>query len=78
MKARELILAPRLPSTPKTHTGNPFTTLGDVVLDCDVPGCGWHAMGPRAVVKKAWDDHYRQFHGTNQATGVVLLNQPKQ
>jgi hypothetical protein len=76
VKARELIIAPRIPTPPKAHTGNPFTTLGDVVLDCEL--CGWHVMGPRADAKKAWDDHYRQNHGGQQQTGVVLLNQPKQ
>ena len=76
MKAKEIIVAPRLPAAPAVHSGNPFTTLGDVVLDCDL--CGWHAMGPRADVKRAWDEHYRQFHGSAQQTGVVLLNQPKQ
>ncbi len=78
MKARELIVAPRLPAKPKHHTGNPFTTVGDVVVDCDVLGCGWHAMGPRADIKKAWDEHYRVWHASAEQTGVMLLNHPRQ
>lgn len=76
LKARELIVAPRLPDRPKEHTGNPFTTDGDLIVDCAVPHCSWHAMGPRALVKLAMDEHRRMFH-SNQI-GVVLLNQPGQ
>lgn len=78
MKAGGLIVTPRMPALPKVRTGHPFTTVADVVADCGAEGCGWHAMGQRADVKKAWDEHYRIFHGTAQVTGVVLLNQPKQ
>ncbi len=78
--ARSLIVAPRLPEKPKAHTGNPFTTLGDITLDCDglMNGrpCGWHVMGPRAIAKKAYDEHRKMFH--SQEIGVVLLNQPRQ
>ena len=76
MKAREIIIAPRLPAKPKVHTGNPFTTIGDVTADCGVPGCGYHCMGPRQDVKRAMDEHHRMYH--NETTGVVLLNQPRQ
>lgn len=77
--ARTLLVAPRLPQRPKEHTGNPFTTVGDVVLDCDVPGCSphWHGMGARADVIKAWREHYRQNHASAQMTGVVLINHPR-
>lgn len=80
-KAREIVIAPRLPERSKFHTGNPFTSEGDVVVDCDVHDelgrkCGWHAMGPRADVKKAADNHRRVFHP--EATGVFILNAPKQ
>lgn len=70
--------APRLPPKPTHTTGNPFDALGDVVADCGVEGCGWHAMGPRPLVKKAWDEHYRQHHAAAAQTGVVLLNHPRQ
>lgn len=76
LKARELIVAPRLPDRPKTHTGNPFTSDGDIVVDCGTPGCGWHAMGTRENVKRAMDEHRRMFHSSS--IGVVLLNQPGQ
>lgn len=74
--ARGLIVAPRLPARPAEHTGNPFTTLGDIVADCAVDGCGYHAMGPRADVKLAMDEHHRQYH--SQETAVVHLNRPRQ
>lgn len=74
--ARSLIVAPRLPVFPKEYTGNPFTSIGDVTADCDVAGCGWHAMGPRAEVKLAINEHHRTYH--SDEVGVVLLNQPQQ
>ena len=76
LPARSLIVAPRLPAFPAHHTGNPFTSSGDIVVDCDVAGCGWHAFGPRADMKLAVNDHHRRFHP--EQTGVVLLNQPQQ
>lgn len=82
--ARAVVVAPRIPSLDrKTYNGNPFTSAGDVVADCDVvkadgTKCGWHAMGSRADVRLAWNEHYRQFHGADQAVGVLLLNTPKQ
>jgi predicted small metal-binding protein len=76
MKAGTLIVAPRMPPPAKAQSGTPFETLGDVVVDCGETGCGWHAMGSRADVKKAWDDHYRQYH--SMQTGVVLINHPQQ
>lgn len=74
--ARSLIVAPRLPPKPLVHTGNPFTSLGDVVADCAAEGCGYHVMGPRDVVKKAIDLHHAMYH--SEETVVVLLNQPQQ
>lgn len=82
LHAREIVVAPRMPKlNPGNYTGNPFTAEGDVVLDCesrDHEGvqCGWHAMGPRADVKRAYDEHRKQYH--QEAIGVVLLNQPRQ
>lgn len=73
--ARSLVLANRLPAPPKNHTGDPFTTIGDVVADCDVPGCGWHAMGARADVKKAIGEHRQMYHSTTPM--VILLNHPR-
>jgi hypothetical protein len=79
-KARSLLTEARLPVFPRLHTGDPFTSVGDVVLDCDgtVGGrrCGWHAMGPRADVKKAYDEHRKLYHSID--IGVVLLNRPRQ
>lgn len=72
--ARSLIVAPRLPAAPKAHTGDPFTTVGDVVADCTVEGCGWHAMGPRADVKKSIQAHHALHHP--QDVVVTLLNNP--
>lgn len=79
--ARELVIAPRLPARSKFHTGNPFTSEGDVVVDCDVRDefgnkCGWNAMGPRADVKRATDQHRRLYHP--ESIGVFKLNAPKQ
>lgn len=76
MKARELIVAPRLPAPSRHHTGNPFTSEGDVLADCATDGCGYHAMGARPDVKRAMDAHRAMYHST--AVGVVLLNQPRQ
>ena len=75
--ARSLITAARLPDPPKLRTGNPFEADGDVVVDCDVPGCGWHAMGARPLVKRAWDEHYRAHHGSDRVAGVLLINNPR-
>lgn len=79
--AREIVIAPRLPERSKFHTGNPFTSEGDVVVDCDVMDvfgnkCGWNCMGPRADVRAAIDSHRRMFHP--ESTGVFKLNMPKQ
>jgi hypothetical protein len=74
--ARGLIVAPRLPEKPKDHTGNPFTSDGDITADCAVEGCGWHAMGPRSVMKQVIDRHHKLFH--SESIGVVLLNQARQ
>lgn len=74
--ARSLIVAPRLPAKPNLHTGNPFTTVGDVVADCGADGCGYHVMGPRDQVKKAMDAHRRLNH--SEETFTVLLNHPRE
>lgn len=76
LPARSLVIAPRLPAKPKVHTGDPFTSDGDVVYDCDMDGCGWHAFGPRSEAKQAIQAHNQMYH-PNQI-GVVLLNQPRQ
>lgn len=72
---RRIVVAPRLPDPPKMRTGNPWTSSGDIVADCEA--CGYHAMGPRALVKKALDDHWRQHHASSTDPVVVLLNQPR-
>ena len=78
--ARSLVIAPRMPAASKLHTGNPFTSEGDVVLDCeggeDGRACGWHWMGPRALAKAAYEAHRRLYH--SESIGVVLLNQARQ
>lgn len=74
--ARSIIVAPRLPDRPKEHTGNPFTSEGLMTADCMVDGCTYHAVGPRADVKKAVDAHHKLYH--SEQIGVVLLNQPGQ
>ncbi len=76
--APRISVAPRMPSRPYGHTGSPWTVAGDIVVDCDKAGCGWHAFGPRGDVHKAWQEHYRQWHGSAQEIGVVLLNRPRQ
>jgi len=80
LKAREIVVAPRVPAPPKEYGSTPFTTVGDIVLDCDgeTEGkpCGWHIMGPRAVAKLAYDEHRKLYH--SDQIGVVLLNQPRQ
>lgn len=78
--ARSLVFAPRLPPPPKIHTGNPFTSLGDVVAECETclrtGGKRYHVSGPRADVKQALVAHHREFHA--EETSVILLNQPAQ
>lgn len=76
-KAREIVVAPRLPPLPKEHTGNPFTSDGWIVAECtavDERGeqCGYHVMGPRPDVKLAVNEHHRMYH--SQETVVTLLN----
>jgi len=75
--AGSLIVVPRMPAPVAAHTGDPFTTPGHAVVDCDVPGCDWHAVGERADVKKAWQEHYRQKHGSAQEVGVLSINHPR-
>ncbi|MCI4354552.1 MAG: hypothetical protein L3K06_04225 [Thermoplasmata archaeon] len=74
--ANSIRVAPRMPKFPKLHSGNPFTSTGDVLVDCATPGCGWSCMGPRALVKQAIDEHARQCHSDEER--VILLNQPRQ
>lgn len=75
--ARSFVVAPRLPDPPKERFGrNPFDWASDITVDCNAPGCGWHAMGPRALMRKAVADHRAMYH--SQDTNVILLNQPRQ
>lgn len=77
LHAREVIVAPRLPAKPPGETyKTPFDAEGDIVVDCDVDGCGWHAMGPRSLMGKAVKAHHQMYHPDQ--IGVVLLNQPRQ
>ena len=80
LPAQSLIVAPRLPPKPKEYAKNPFETKGEIMLDCDgaINGkpCGWHVIGERSEVKKAWEVHRRMYHSEEKA--VVLLNQPRQ
>lgn len=80
LAARTLVIAPRMPAPPKHHTGNPFTSQGDVVAECqtcaDLGGKVYCCSGTRAEVKRAMDEHHRTFHP--HETGVVLLNAPRQ
>lgn len=73
--ARSLVVAARLPAKPKNRTNDPFTADGDMVVDCSVAGCGWHAIGPRTDMKKAINAHHRMFH--SQEVVVTLLNNPR-
>lgn len=80
-KAREIVIAPRLPERSKFHTGNPFTSEGDVVVECDAVDaygnkCGWNCMGPRADVRAAVTTHRGMYHP--ESIGVFLLNAPRQ
>ncbi len=78
--ARSLIVAPRLPPFPKAYGDNPFTTVGQIVAECDTTldgkPCGYKAMGSRSDVGKAMAAHRKMFH--SEQIGVVLLNQPRQ
>ncbi len=60
--ALEIVTAARMPKMGARTGAGLFDAVGDVVVDCGVPGCGWHAAGPRADVKKAQADHARMFH----------------
>jgi hypothetical protein len=76
-KRQPIVIATRMPDKPKQRVGGtPFDQDGDIVVDCDQPGCGWHAMGPRKLIKKAMDEHQRMYHA--EQGSVILLNQPKQ
>ncbi len=74
--ARGLVVATRMPSFPKEHTGNPFTTIGDLVADCMVEGCGYHVQGSRADVGLALQEHRRLFH--SDEISVVAMNHARQ
>jgi len=78
--ARDIVVAPRLPARPETHTGDPFTTEGEIYAECatcrDTGGRRYHVSGPRREVKKALNEHHKMFH--SDEIGVVLLNQPRQ
>lgn len=74
--AREIVVATRMPPVPKVRSGSPFTTLGDVVADCGVEGCGYHVQGERAEVGKALREHHRLFH--SDQISVVHLNCARQ
>lgn len=80
--ARSLVVAPRLPQFPRNHTGDPFTSDGDIVVDCDQldqrtgKKCEWHVIGVRREVKAAVKAHNQMFH--SEQIGVILLNQPRQ
>lgn len=68
---------PRLPDKPKVYAAaGPFATVGDVVAECGVEGCGYGCSGPRSIVGLAMKQHHRMFHSNE--TGVVLLNTPRQ
>lgn len=79
--ARGLVVATRVPPLPKEHTGNPFTSIGDVVAECSVVDddgkrCGYSCQGERAEVGKALREHHRLFH--SESISVALLNHARQ
>lgn len=74
-KAREVVLAPRLPEFPSLFLGT-WEAEGDITADCTTAGCGYHVLGPRAEVQLALKEHHRLFHPDE--IGVVLLNAPRQ
>lgn len=77
--ARSLIVAPRLPDPPKNRGRGPWDADGDVIVDCQIPGCpyDWHAIGPRAQVELARREHVRMCH--SQAAGPLVfgINTPR-
>ena len=74
LKAREFIVAPRLPEVRTDGYRSPFDAEGDIVVDCEL--CGYHAMGPRRRVGEAMRAHHRMYH--HSETGVIRLNAPRQ
>jgi hypothetical protein len=58
------------------YTGNPFTSLGPVVIDCDL-GCGWHCMVERSSAKQAIEEHRKQYHGSALEPLVFRFNHPR-
>ena len=76
-KARQIVVAPRLPAPPPERGLSPFQVDGDIVVDCSVAGCGWNAMGDRRLVGKKWEEHYRTRHGADREVGVLLINDPR-
>lgn len=77
LPARSLVVETRLPKKVAPHSGDPFTTPGDAVVDCNVVGCGWHVYGPRSEMKKALQAHYREWHASRQDIGIFLINDPR-
>ncbi len=73
--ARSIVVAPRLPDPP---VGHPFQGDGDIVLDCGVPGCGWHAMGPQKIMDVRRKEHYRQYHAADNVGGLFRINDPRE
>ena len=55
------------------HIDQPiFRGAQSMVIRCQVDGCGWNACGPRADLKLAWNDHYRQYH--SEEVGTMMFD----
>ena len=58
---------------PQFYVDKPiFRGAQNLVMRCQVEGCGWHASGARDQLKLAWNEHYRQFH--SQEVGTVIFD----
>jgi hypothetical protein len=48
-----------------------FEGARNAVIECQVEGCDWTLTGPRNILKKAWNEHYRMYH--SQEIGKVAI-----
>jgi hypothetical protein len=50
-----------------------FEGARNATIECQSDGCLWTLTGPRHILKKAWNEHYRMYH--SQEIGRVEIKQ---
>lgn len=48
-----------------------FEGAQNAMIECQVGDCDWSLTGPRPILKKAWNEHYRMYH--SQEVGRVAI-----